>query len=104
MRRRIINLLLRILNSKWLNGTPCEYGHINGIDAMSYQELVNEDKQRPGITVREVLMYIDRFKSCPVRENGFTVIKPDGEQREGTIWDVHELRLALTPKAGDSES
>jgi len=101
MRRRVINLLLAILNSRFLNQSPCEYGYINGIDAMSYQELVNEDKQQPGITVREVLLYIDRFRACPLRKDGFTVIEGDGEQREGTIWDVHELRQALTPKPSD---
>jgi hypothetical protein len=98
MRKLIVGLLLRALNSRVLNQSPCEYGYINGIEAMSYQELVNEEKQQPGITVREVIECIDRFKACPIRKDGFTVIEGDGETREGTIWDVHELRQALTPQ------
>jgi len=97
MRRKTINLLLLILNSRFLNDSPCEYGYINGIEAVSYQELVNEDKQQPGITVKEVIESIDRFKACPIRENGLIVIE-NGEAREGTIWDVHELRQAFNRK------
>ena len=46
----IIRFLLWALNSRWLNGTPARYGHINGLDAISYRELQNEDRQQPGIT------------------------------------------------------
>lgn len=98
MRTRIIDTLLAILNSRWINATPCSYGHVNGLDAMSYEALASEDRQQPGITVREVLVTIDRFKSCSTR-SGLTVI--DGEDvREATAWDVHELNQAFQPKEG----
>lgn len=97
MNKVLVKALLGILNSKFLNESPCGYGYINGIDAVSYQELVNEDKQQPGITVREVIECINQFKTCPLRKGGLTVIE-NGETREGTIWDVHELRQSLTPR------
>jgi hypothetical protein len=96
-RRIIINLLLRILNHHWINRTPCEYGHINGLGAMSYDALVSEDSQSPGITVRQVIEGIDRFMSCPMR-TGLTVIDGD-EEREATCWDIHDLRQSLTPNS-----
>jgi hypothetical protein len=98
MRRIIIKALLRALNSRFLNDSPCEYGWINNVDAFSYQNCVSEDKQRPGITVREMLDTADRFKTCPINKNGLTVIEPDGSTHEATVWDRHELNLALTPK------
>jgi hypothetical protein len=82
-----------------VNCSPCRFGYINNIDAFEYQELVNEDKQQPNITVKEVLEYADRFKACPLNKSGLTVIEPDGSTHEATIWDRHELNVALTPKA-----
>ncbi len=98
MRKQIIKSLLWVLNSRFLNDSPCRFGWINNIDAFDYQNLVSEDKQQPNITVREVLDSADRFKSCPINKDGLTVIEPDGSTHEATVWDHHELNLALTPK------
>lgn len=99
LRRRLINFLLALLNSRWLNGTPAYYGFINGLDAISYGELCNEEKQQPGITVREVIAGIDRFRSCPMN-GGLMVIEGD-TTRPATAMDVHELRQSLTAKKDD---
>lgn len=97
MRQRVIRLLLAILNSRWLNQSPCQYGYVNNLDAFSYENLRSEDKQQPGITVREILDSADMFKACPIGRHGDLMVIENGEVREGTMWDVHELRQALTP-------
>lgn len=97
MKIRLIRLLLRFLNSRWLNPSPCRYGFIGNIDAISLDHLKSEEAQRPGITVATVITEAEAWKSCPMREHGLIVME-DGIPREGTAWDVHELRQALTPK------
>lgn len=97
MRGFVVKVLLKILNSRWLNQSPCEYGYINNIDAFSYRNCYYEDQQQPGKTIREMLDDADRFRSCPIYLNGLTVIDPDGSTHEATVWDRHELQLALTP-------
>ena len=93
MRGFVKAVLLGALNSRLLNATPCKYGFINGLDAVSYEELENEDRQYPGITVREVLKSIDRFRSCQKR-TGLTVIEGD-VVRDADLWDVHALSTTL---------
>lgn len=98
IRALAIKVCLAILNSRFLNHSPCEYGFIGNVDAFSYSYLASEEKQRPGITVQTILEEADQFKSCPVRKDGgLTVLESDGTHRDATIWDVHELRQALTP-------
>lgn len=94
MKTRIRTLLLQILNSHWLNATPGRYMFVNGLDAISYEELQNEEKQQPGITVKEVIRVIDKFRSCPMRGSALTVIEGD-EVREATVWDVHDLKQSF---------
>jgi len=91
MKKLTIRALLAVLNSRLLNQTPCRFGFIGNIDTFSYEELSNEEKQQPGITVREVLEVADRFRSCPMRKDGLAVIEGD-EIREATVWDMQELR------------
>lgn len=104
MKPFIIRCLLGLLNSRFLNGTPCRYGFIGNVDAFSYEHLQSEERQRPGIDVKTILSEADRFKSCPLNTAVLTVI--DGkESREATAWDLHELRTSLLPKkkTGDSD-
>ena len=98
IRGRITKCLLWVLNSRFLNKSPCEYGYINNIDAFSYRNCYFEDQQQPGITVREMLDAADRFRACPINLQGLTVMEPDGSSHEATVWDRHELNIALTPK------
>lgn len=93
-----VRLLLRMLNTQFLNDSPCKYGYINNVDAFSYSNLASEEIQRPGITVKTIIDEADRFKSCPINQNGLTVIEADGSAHEATVWDRHELNLALSPK------
>lgn len=95
MKRRIVAALLRVLNSRWLNQGPCSYGFIGNVDAFSYEYLESEEKQRPGITVRTILDESQRLKSYPMIANGLTVIE-NGEARAATLWDIHELKQALS--------
>lgn len=90
--------LLGLLNSRFLNHSPCRYGYIGNIDAFEYQHLQSSEAQQPGITLREFLNDVDRFNACPLySKDGLTVIEADGSTREATIWDHHELTMALTP-------
>lgn len=98
VRTLCIKFLLRMLNSRLLNQSPCKYGYINNVDAYSYQHLVSEESQRPGITVKQIVEEADLFRCCPIGKDGLTVIEPDGSTREATVWDRHELNIALTPK------
>jgi len=94
---KIIRWLLASLNCRWLNHSPCEYGYVGNVDAFSYEHLRSEEQQRPGITVKTILEEADRFRSCPIGE-GLTVLECDGTYHEATAWDIHELKLAMTPK------
>ena len=93
MRAHIIKVLLWILNSRFLNGSPCQYGFIGNLDAFSYENLASEEKQCPGVTVKAVLENADRFKSCSIatHEAGVTVIDYDGSTRSANAWDMRDL-------------
>jgi hypothetical protein len=94
----ICNILLALLNSRWLNSTPCRYEFCGNLDAFSRESLESEDRQQPNITVREVLAAADAFKSCPLNtESGLSVYE-DGRWREGNLWDMHALRQDLLPE------
>lgn len=94
MNKYLIKVFLSILNCRFLNQSPCKYGYIGNVDAFSYANLASEEKQRPGITVKTILEEADMFRSCPIGK-GLQVIE-NGEIRDGTIWDVHDLRQQLT--------
>jgi hypothetical protein len=90
MKASIVRLLLRVLNSQWLNPSPCQYGFIGNVDAFSYSSLASEEKQKPGITVKEVLHQADLFRSCPIGR-GVQVLENE-EWRDANVWDLHELK------------
>ena len=98
LQKHLPRLLLAILNSRYINDSPCEYGWINGLDAISYNELKNEIKINPDATVQDVIDAIDRFNTCPIYNNRTIVLLDNGESRDATIWDVQELRNALSKK------
>ena len=91
MRALLVRTLLRLLNSRFINQTPCRYGFIGNIDAFDYDHLVSEEKQRPGITVKTIIQEADTFRSCPINTKGLTVIDA-GVMREANVWDLHDLR------------
>lgn len=96
MRKTLIRLLLAALNSRFLNHSPCLYGFIGNVDAFAYSHLKSEEHQRPGVTVETILEEADAFKACPLNTIGLTVIQ-DGQYREGTVFDLRDLRESLTP-------
>jgi hypothetical protein len=101
IRNAVSKLLLWALNSRLLNGTPCEYAFVGNVDNFSETHLRYEVKARPELTVAELLKESEIFKTCQLRsggEQGFSVIE-DGEIRDATVWDAHELRNSLTPAA-----
>jgi len=63
MRALIIRTCLAILNSGWVNGTPCKYGFIGNVDAFSYDHLRSEEEQRPGVTVKQIIGEAEAFRA-----------------------------------------
>ena len=66
MKEFLIKVLLWILNTNFLNNTPCKYGFIGNIDAFEKEHLESEERQRPGITVKTILQESKTFSKCPV--------------------------------------
>lgn len=100
LRKSLITVLLKILNSRFLNATPCQFGFIGNVDAFDIQFLRSEIKMDPNKTVAEIVADAERFKSCPLKHN-LTVMEPDGTDHEATIWDIQELRNAFAKENND---
>ncbi|HET9319058.1 MAG TPA: hypothetical protein VFO27_04760 [Bryobacteraceae bacterium] len=98
IRRAVIRALLGLLNSRWLNQSPCRYGYIGNVEAFDIDSLRSEVRQRPDLTVRTLIQEADRFRACPLRNDGVTVLEADGTSHEADCWDIQELRRALTPE------
>ena len=99
MRKQIVRTLLAILNSRWLNGTPCKYEFVGNVDAFSRSDIEYTLMAHPLITLRQYLDVADRFKSCPISRNGLTVVEGDGSIRQANAWDIHELKIAMKDEA-----
>jgi hypothetical protein len=98
LRKLIIKALLAILNSRWLNCSPCRYGFIGNVDAFEYSHLASEERQRPGIAVKTILEEADRFSACPINKGRLTVLESDGSHHEATVFDLRDLRESFAPK------
>ena len=73
-----IRILLALLNSRWLNPTPCRYDFVGNIDNFSRSDIEANLKEEPEMSLRRYLDIADRFKSCPISRVGITAIEPDG--------------------------
>ena len=78
MKKLVVGLLLRLLNSSWLNATPCKYAFVGNIDNFSREDIESTLKESPKITLREYLEIANRFKFCPISRIGVSVIESDG--------------------------
>lgn len=78
MKKSIVRVLLALLNSRWLNGTPCHYEFVGNIDAFSREDMESSLREQPDMTLRQYLDVANRFKFCPVSRIGVTAIEPDG--------------------------
>ena len=87
MKKAIIAILLRVLNSSWLNATPCKYNFIGNIDNFSREDIESTLRQLPDITLREYLEIANRFKFCPISRTGITAIEPDGSYTQNVRFD-----------------
>lgn len=82
MKPLIVKVLLRILNTNWLNPTPCRYDFVGNIDNFSRQDIESTLEVEPQMSLRRYLDIADRFKSCPISRVGITTIEPDGTYTE----------------------
>ena len=69
IRARLARLLLAVLNSRWLNETPCEYGFIGNVDAFSMETLRGAVRMRPDLTVAQLIREVEAFKACCLHNN-----------------------------------
>lgn len=63
MKSLVIRTCLAILNSRYINGTPCKYGFIGNIDAFSFEHLKSEESQRPGVTVKQIVSESESWRA-----------------------------------------
>jgi len=86
MKKYITKILLAIINSPYLNGTPCKYEFVGNITAFSRSYLESSVQQEPHLMVRNLLRYSPT--NCPdyphTHENG--EIRPMNDQ------DVKDLQ------------
>lgn len=68
MKPLIIRTCLAVLNSRWINGTPCKYAFVGNVDAFSYDNLKSEVAQNPSVTVAEVVRQAEAFRTNFYRE------------------------------------
>ncbi len=94
MKKSVVCLLLWLLNSRWLNPSPCSYGFIGNVEAFSIEHLRCEESQRSGITVATIIREAEEFRACPICASGFTVLE-NGVPRQGNVRDIEDLRRAL---------
>lgn len=78
MKESIVKILLSILNSKWLNQSPCRYEFVGNVDAFSREDIESCLRQQPDMKLQQYLDLADRFKSCPTSRVGITAIESDG--------------------------
>ena len=77
-RKLVVNFLLAILNSRWLNPSPCRYEFVGNVDAFSRSDIESSLRQQPDMTLQQYIDAANRFKACPISRIGITAIEPDG--------------------------
>ena len=78
MKKFLIGILLRLLNTHFLNPTPCRYDFVGNVDNFSREDIASTLKVEPDMSLRRYLEIADRFKACPISRTGITVIEEDG--------------------------
>ena len=82
MRKIAIRVLLAILNSRWLNQTPCRYDFVGNVDNFSRSDIESTLRAEPDMLLCRYLEMADRFKACPISRVGVTAIEADGSYTE----------------------
>jgi hypothetical protein len=78
MKMLIVRFLLSLLNTEFLNSTPCRYDFVGNVDNFSRSDIESTLRVEPDMTLRRYLDIADRFKACPISRVGVTAIEPDG--------------------------
>lgn len=78
MRSLLVQALLQLLNTEFLNPTPCRYDFVGNIDNFSRENIASTLRQEPDMSLSRYLDIADRFKACPISRVGVTAIEPDG--------------------------
>jgi len=86
LRKIVVSAMLSMLNSRWLNATPCSFAFVGNVDNFSREDIEGTLENEPEITLREYLTRADRFKVCPASRIGVTVIEPDGSYTKNIEW------------------
>jgi len=86
VRTLLIKVLLWLLNTEYLNQSPCSYAFVGNVDNFSREDIEGTLKADPEMSLREYLTRADRFKSCPLSRAGVTVIESDGTYTQNVEW------------------
>lgn len=78
MKVLIVRILLRLLNTQFLNPTPCRYDFVGNVDNFSREDIAGTLKGDPEMSLRRYLDMADQFKACPSSRVGVSVIEEDG--------------------------
>ena len=78
MKEMLVRILLRMLNTQYLNPTPCRYDFVGNVDNFSREDIESTLKMEPDMSLSRYLEIADRFKSCPISRTGITAIEADG--------------------------
>lgn len=90
------NLLLWILN-KFYNGTPCEYGLINNVEAYDRAFLDDEAKRNPKKPLSQFLKEMDRMDKCMASGENCVIL--GGTTYKGADILLEELSKDLANKS-----
>jgi hypothetical protein len=78
LRAILVKVLLRLLNTHFLNPTPCRYDFVGNLDNFSRSDMEGTLAAEPDISLRRYLESADRFKACPISKVGISVVEGDG--------------------------
>lgn len=98
IKKSFTKVLLRMLNSRWLNGSPCEYGFINNLDCFSTEFLKGYLKYEPDLSLKDVLGRATLSKGCWQKSTDGLKVIEGGEVRDADSYDVLELKRALNKR------
>ena len=86
IQKMIVHSLLNVLNSRFLNQTPCHYEFVGNVDAFSRSDIEATLRSDPQMTLQEYIDLANRFKSCPISRIGVSVIESDGSYSLNRDW------------------
>lgn len=89
MKRYIVRILLAMLNSHFLNASPCKYAFVGNVHDFSREHL--EAVHRMGHTIPQLLKSVDDFRACKFQSSGGIHVIDEHGTRSGTEADIQDF-------------